>query len=158
MEKYDVPETRHRADLVFMLAAEAFNALMNVSTRLLETGRSRLGPLPSQTISDIRALGGFMDVFAFVIFLSEATAITFLTPFGTSALCYLILGETFTSAELCACIVSFLGALLATRPSLAFFPKEFPSFKIEKQDVENTEAHTNRDLALVVGFIGVLSS
>ncbi|CZT51969.1 uncharacterized protein RSE6_13200 [Rhynchosporium secalis] len=67
MEKYDAPETRHRADLVFMLAAEAFNALMNVSTRLLETGRSRLGPLPSQTISDIRASGGFMDVFAFVI-------------------------------------------------------------------------------------------
>ncbi|KAL8689770.1 MAG: hypothetical protein Q9224_004566 [Gallowayella concinna] len=87
--------------LVLVGLSQLFGALMNVTTRLLET------------------TGEPLNTFQYLP-LAEATVITFLAPIVACWACSILIHEPFTRAEQIAGLVSLVGVILIARPTSFF--------------------------------------
>ncbi|KAI4756226.1 hypothetical protein E4T52_11701 [Aureobasidium sp. EXF-3400] len=122
------------AGLFYMLLAQVFGVMMNVTTRLLEIeGNKGKGLHPFQVrhrevrwLLVARGLGGFWGVFGMyysLIYLplADATVITFLAPSLTCWVCSFLLKEPFTKIDRIGSLVSLVGVVFIARPTSLFF-------------------------------------
>ncbi|KAG8931000.1 hypothetical protein FRC02_003368 [Tulasnella sp. 418] len=84
-----------------------------------------LGPPDIRKWLIIRGVSGFFGIFGIYfsvqyLSLSDATVITFLSPFVTAFLGCFLLHESFSLKEACAGIASFIGVILIARPTFLF--------------------------------------
>ncbi|KAL8775674.1 MAG: hypothetical protein Q9209_000170 [Squamulea sp. 1 TL-2023] len=140
--------------LLLVLLSQLFGALMNVTTRLLETSDSPL------------------NTFQYLP-LAEATVITFLAPIVACWACSVLIHELFTGVEQIAGLVSLLGVILIARPTSFFSLNvgETPLASAAGDAIPATNATTNpqlvsadhvtsiqRLIAIGVALIGVLGA
>ncbi|KAI9781807.1 MAG: hypothetical protein M1835_004180 [Candelina submexicana] len=95
--------------LALVMLSQLFGALMNVTTRLLETeGSNGEGMHPMQ-------INGLQDSLLYLP-IAEATVITFLAPIVACWACSILLKEPFTRVEQIAGLISLFGVFLIARP------------------------------------------
>ncbi|KAL8942953.1 MAG: hypothetical protein Q9216_001368 [Gyalolechia sp. 2 TL-2023] len=140
--------------LLLVLVAQLFGALMNVTTRLLETSAEPLNTFQYLPLAD-------------------ATVITFLAPIVACWACSVFIHEPFTRAEQVAGLVSLFGVVLIARPT-SFFPHKagpsavgngaddvLPAVNVTtsaRSEGEDDETSAHRLIAVGVALIGVLGA
>ncbi|KAL8802952.1 MAG: hypothetical protein Q9223_006406 [Gallowayella weberi] len=118
--------------LVFVGLSQLFGALMNVTTRLLETSGEPLNTFQvmftrmgiTLILGTIYMWWAAVEHFPFgpreYLPLAEATVITFLAPMVACWACSILTHEPFPRAEQIAGLVSLVGVILIARPSSFF--------------------------------------
>ncbi|KAK0353307.1 hypothetical protein LTR91_020671 [Friedmanniomyces endolithicus] len=135
----------HNLGLGYMLIAQVFGTMMNVTTRLLEVeGNKGRGMHPFQILFARMGItlvlaSGYMwwkrtpdfplgkrevrwllAARGFGGFFGDATVITFLAPGITCWMCSFLINEPFGRIEQIACLVSLVGVALIAKPSTLF--------------------------------------
>ncbi|KAG7442191.1 drug/metabolite transporter superfamily [Guyanagaster necrorhizus] len=111
------------------------------------------GPEGTRTMLVFRGLCGFVGILGVYyslkyLSLSEATVLTFLTPFTTTISSAIFLGETVTVGYLVAGLLNIFGVICIAQPVLLF----------GKSPAEGTEDPEFRLLAVGMSLLGVMGS
>ncbi|CEH19189.1 Permease of the drug/metabolite transporter (DMT) superfamily [Ceraceosorus bombacis] len=125
---HDLPEGRENPisalEVIFIRMGITYIGCVSYMV-LSSTPHPFLGPPEVRWLLLLRGAVGFVGLGSFYyslqyLSLSDATVITFLSPFATSWLAWAVLGESFSTRQTLAGMASLAGVVLIARPSFLF--------------------------------------